>query len=152
MFFILSLPSFSHALFLSSFLPSPFFTPTVSLFPSEMWLALRTGSMLTANVREEFYLLRYDDVQPDENNRNFVAKFIFRSSTVSQARSQNEADRKYIPACCLPHAGFFEACFLLDLLLHPEDGGDIFLRNVWLSPAYMSWYPGRQNSSQLPLW
>jgi hypothetical protein len=28
--------------------------------------------------------------------------------------------------------------FLLGLLLDPEDGGDMFLRNIWLSPNYMA--------------
>jgi hypothetical protein len=41
----------------------------------------------------------------------------------------------------LLHAGF-----LSGLLFDPEDGGDIFLRNVgWLSTDYMALYPRRQN-------
>jgi hypothetical protein len=34
-------------------------------------------------------------------------------------------------ACCLFYAGF-----LLGLLINPEDGGDMFLRNVSLLSAY----------------
>jgi hypothetical protein len=42
-------------------------------------------------------------------------------------------------ACCLLHAGF-----LLGLLFYPEDGGDMFLRNVGrLSANYTALYPRR---------
>jgi hypothetical protein len=44
--------------------------------------------------------------------------------------------------CRLIPAGFFSGS-----LFRPEDGGDIFLRNVgWLSPHYMALYLKRQNS------
>jgi hypothetical protein len=46
-------------------------------------------------------------------------------------------------ACCLLHVRF-----LLGLLYHPGDGGDMFLRNVgWLSLDYTSLYPKIQKSS-----
>jgi hypothetical protein len=35
------------------------------------------------------------------------------------------------------------ACFSLGLLVDPEDGGDIFLRNVGLSPNYTVLQPKR---------
>jgi hypothetical protein len=42
----------------------------------------------------------------------------------------------------------FHARFLLALFFDPEDGGDMFLRNIgWLSRDYMVLYPRRQNSS-----
>jgi hypothetical protein len=38
----------------------------------------------------------------------------------------------------------FHACFLLGLLLDPEGGGDIFLRNVsWIPTDYTALYPRR---------
>jgi hypothetical protein len=42
-----------------------------------------------------------------------------------------------------------KACwFLLGLLFSPEDGGDIFLKNIsQLSTDYTALYPRRQNSS-----
>jgi hypothetical protein len=42
---------------------------------------------------------------------------------------------------------------LLNLFFNPEDGGDIFLRNVgWHSAGYAVLYPRRLYSSQPPLW
>jgi hypothetical protein len=39
----------------------------------------------------------------------------------------------------------FHAGFMLDLFFEPEDGGDIFFRNVgWLSAVYKALYPKRQ--------
>jgi hypothetical protein len=41
---------------------------------------------------------------------------------------------------------------LLCLLFDPEEGGDIFLRNVgWLSTGYTALYPRRWNSSKRTL-
>jgi hypothetical protein len=50
------------------------------------------------------------------------------SPTIRQARNQREEGRKLSPllATCL-HAGF-----LLGLFFDPEDGGDMFLRNIGL--------------------
>jgi hypothetical protein len=43
----------------------------------------------------------------------------------------------------------FHAGFLLGLLVDPDDGGDVFLRNVgWLSTGYIAFYPRRHNSSR----
>jgi hypothetical protein len=54
---------------------------------------------------------------------------------ISQARNQREGSY----ACHLLHAGFF-----LRLFFDPEDGGDMFLRNVrWLSTDYKALYPRR---------
>jgi hypothetical protein len=53
-------------------------------------------------------------------------------------------NKRLLP-CCLLHASFS-----LGLLSDPDDGGDMFLRNVgWLSPHYTALYPRRQNSSSL---
>jgi hypothetical protein len=42
----------------------------------------------------------------------------------------------------------FHTGLLLGLFFDPEDGGDIFLRNVvWLSTDYTTLYPRRQSSS-----
>jgi hypothetical protein len=43
------------------------------------------------------------------------------------------------------------AGFLLGLLLKPEDGGDMFLQNVRLSPSCMELQPTRLYSSQAQL-
>jgi hypothetical protein len=41
----------------------------------------------------------------------------------------------------------FDSGFLLCLFFYPEDGGDMFLRNVgWLSTDYTALYPRRQDS------
>jgi hypothetical protein len=42
--------------------------------------------------------------------------------------------------------------FLLCLLFAPEDGGDIFLQNIGLSPDYMVLHLRRSESSQSMLW
>jgi hypothetical protein len=48
-----------------------------------------------------------------------------------------------VPECYLIYA-----CLLPGLLFNPEDGGDMFLRNVgWLSPEYMAVHHRRCNSS-----
>jgi hypothetical protein len=39
--------------------------------------------------------------------------------------------------------GLASVGFLLDLFFVPEDGGDIFHRNFWLSQNYMELQPGR---------
>jgi hypothetical protein len=50
-------------------------------------------------------------------------------------------------ACCLLHAGFS-----LGLLFDPEDGGDMFVRNVdWHSLNYTALYPTRLNNLKLNL-
>jgi hypothetical protein len=62
---------------------------------------------------------------------------------VIQVRSQHEADRKQSSNCCLVYADF-----LLGLLFNPEDGHDIFLRNVdWLPPDCTPWNSRGQKSS-----
>jgi hypothetical protein len=43
----------------------------------------------------------------------------------AQARNQHETSSKKTSACYLLHAGF-----LLDLFFDPEDGGNMFPRNV----------------------
>jgi hypothetical protein len=44
-------------------------------------------------------------------------------------------------ACYLSNTGFFSGLFF-----DPEDGGEIFLRNVsWISTDYTTLYPGRKN-------
>jgi hypothetical protein len=51
--------------------------------------------------------------------------------------------RRYIPLFAI----WFRSGFLLDLFFDPEDGGDMFLRNVgWLSTDYMALYTRRQCS------
>jgi hypothetical protein len=50
-----------------------------------------------------------------------------------RARNQRKA-----ASCCTG--------FLLGIFFDPEDGGDMFLRNVgWLSADYTTLYPRRQN-------
>jgi hypothetical protein len=44
---------------------------------------------------------------------------------LSKKPPQSRQQAEQISACCLLHAGF-----LLGLLLNPEDGTDMFLRNV----------------------
>jgi hypothetical protein len=47
---------------------------------------------------------------------------------------------------------YFKAGFLLVLFLDPEDGGDMFIRNIcWLSTDYTAIYSRRQYSSNLIL-
>jgi hypothetical protein len=47
----------------------------------------------------------------------------------------------------------FHVGFLLGLFFDPEDGGDVFLRNVsWLSTDYTALHPRRLYSSKPPLW
>jgi hypothetical protein len=54
---------------------------------------------------------------------------------------------------CSPFSASGLISVLLGWLLDPDDGGDIFLRNVtWLSLDYTALYPRRQNSSQPLLW
>jgi hypothetical protein len=57
-----------------------------------------------------------------------------------QARNQQES------------GPLIRADFLLDLLFDPEDGGDMFLRNVvYLSPDYMALHPRHRSSKPLLL-
>jgi hypothetical protein len=52
---------------------------------------------------------------------------------------QHKCNFYFRSACYLPDAGF-----LLGVIFDPEDGGDIFLRNIgWLSTDYMALYPRR---------
>jgi hypothetical protein len=52
------------------------------------------------------------------------------------------------PCSPLEFATCFLAGFLLGLFLDPENGSDMFLRNVaWLSMDYTTLYPRRQNTS-----
>jgi hypothetical protein len=70
--------------------------------------------------------------------KNIVCRFPFQGRRISQAR---HLLREICSKLC--HAGF-----LLGLLFDPEDGSDIFLRNVvgWFSD-YMVPYPRTYNSS-----
>jgi hypothetical protein len=53
--------------------------------------------------------------------------------------------RRVSSACSLLHAGF-----LLGLLIDPEDGGDIFLRNIdFPLPDYMALYSRREHCKNL---
>jgi hypothetical protein len=59
----------------------------------------------------------------------------------------SKVNRRSLLAPCF-HAGFF-----LGLFFDPEDGGDIFLRNVgWLSTGYTALYPRIWYSSSPLLW
>jgi hypothetical protein len=49
----------------------------------------------------------------------------FQGRSVSQARNQREADSEQNSTCYTLHSGF-----LLGLFFEPEDGGDMFLRDV----------------------
>jgi hypothetical protein len=70
---------------------------------------------------------------------NILLSTLF-SDTLSLQRIRNSHSGD---GCYLPHARF-----LLDSFLHPEDGGDMFLRNVGcLSADYTAFYPRRKNSS-----
>jgi hypothetical protein len=80
---------------------------------------------------------KYENVLPDINITAFCA--------VSQCIS--ERARYFGAIYCLPPAS---AGFLLTLIFYPEDGGDIFLRNIALSffPKYMVLQTIRPYSSQ----
>jgi hypothetical protein len=61
----------------------------------------------------------------------------------SPLKSNQPFGRVCRSACCLLHAAF-----LYGLVFHPEDGGDVFLRNVGGHlPDYTALYPRRYNSS-----
>jgi hypothetical protein len=61
---------------------------------------------------------------------------------ISQARNQHEAVGKQSRASHLLHV-----YILLRLFFDPEDGGDLFLRNVnWLSEDLRSLFSGRQDT------
>jgi hypothetical protein len=76
---------------------------------------------------------------PLKTNRRFRGTCrLHLQGRISRARNQ----RALLATC-------FHAGFLSGLFFNPEDGGDMFLRNVgWLSTEYMALYPRRQNPSE----
>jgi hypothetical protein len=59
--------------------------------------------------------------------------------------------KRYFGGTCLSYlkpSYLLHACFLLDLFIDSEDGGDMFIRNFnFLSTEYTELYSRRQNSS-----
>jgi hypothetical protein len=73
---------------------------------------------------------------------------IFRVEKISWARNQHES--RWQAHVCLAHVLTLVSCSAY--VLDPEDGGDMFLRNVgWYSTDYMTLYPRRWYSSALGL-
>jgi hypothetical protein len=73
----------------------------------------------------EFYLLGYKTVQSEESQPTFRKNMSLLSSNSKSKPSKTPA---WGSACCLLHA-----VILLCLLLDPEDGNEMFLRNIgWL--------------------
>jgi hypothetical protein len=71
---------------------------------------------IKSTLNLQLYLLAYHAVYPIESQQTFRRKkSLLPSGLKSKPRS----------ACCLLHVSF-----LLGLFFNPEDGGDMFLRNV----------------------
>jgi hypothetical protein len=61
-----------------------------------------------------------------------------------------DVSEKHVPSL---FSYLLQARFVLGIFFDPEDGGDMFLRNVgWLSADYMALYHRRYNSSYSPVW
>jgi hypothetical protein len=77
-------------------------------------------SNISYKFLEEFYLLGYNVVKPVEGQPTFRRNMPLNlhGRRISKARNQREAGSKQ------------SSGFLLGLFSDPEDGGDIFLRNV----------------------
>jgi hypothetical protein len=87
--------------------------------------------MMVIIITEEFYLLGYNVVQSVERQPTYQRNMLHPSSGLKSS------------ACYLLHTGF-----LLGLFFDPEDGSDVFFRNVGcLSTDYTALYPRRQNST-----
>jgi hypothetical protein len=86
-------------------------------------------------LNEEFYLRGYISRYSGESRPTFRRNI---SPSLSGLKN-NQCDT---PSCLL------NAGFLLGSLFIPENGGDIFHRNLsWLSPDYTTLHPRRQNCS-----
>jgi hypothetical protein len=95
----------------------------------------------TEDLLVVFYLLGYNAVWSVESRPIFRRNISTPSSGPKNKPSMKPESRALLAICV--HAGF-----LLDLFLGPEDGGDMFLRNVGrLSMDYQALYPRRQNLS-----
>jgi hypothetical protein len=89
----------------------------------------------------EFCLLGYNAVYSSENQPTFRRNMSSLSSESKNKPSKKPACKRDVIAAC------FELGFFFRLLFHPEDGCDIFIRNVSrLSKEYMALYLRRQNS------
>jgi hypothetical protein len=86
---------------------------------------------------------------PLKINRRFGAtcRLHHHVQRIGPARNQHETGRKNNSACQTLHVGF-----LFPSIFVPQDGGDIFLRNVgWLSVNYAALYPNISSVQAGPL-
>jgi hypothetical protein len=98
--------------------------------------------VLTAVVMKSTIFWDTTPCSPLNVNRRFggTYRLHLQGRKISSARNQRES-RWQAELLSLPPA------FLLIIFFHPEDGGDMLLRNVgWLSTDYTALYPRRQYS------
>jgi hypothetical protein len=94
---------------------------------------------------EEYCLLGYNAVQSVESHPTFRRNISPPSSGSKNKLSKKPAWKQAASTARVLLATSFHAGFLLGLFFDPEDGGDMFLRNVgWLLTDYTALYPRRQ--------
>jgi hypothetical protein len=97
------------------------------------------SEFLTAKVMKSSIFLGYNAVQASESQSTF------RRNMQPLSSGLNSKPRKKPPWS--RQQGQLLAGFYLGEVFNPEDGSDLFFRNVdWLSLAYTALYPGKQTS------